>query len=202
MPYSTQGRNNMLDNIGITHVALHNGIPDDDGSNEITGGSPAYARKVVTFNAAAAGMKEKNATDPVFDVPSGETIFYVGFWDALTNGTFLGYAPINGGAVDGVGVVEETSTDTILSPAHGLSDNDRVTTLGPVGESTPSGLDELTIYHVVNSTVDTFQVSLTQGGGAVDILTTGEVYFQKVVPETFGAQGQLTLDTLTLKAED
>jgi len=46
---------------------------------------------------------------------------------------------------------------------------------------------------VVAATTDTFQVSLTSGGAAVDITGIGEMFHQKVVPEVFAAQGQITV---------
>ncbi len=44
-----------------------------DASVEATGGTPAYARKAVTFAAAASGSVVANGTMPVFDVPAGFT---------------------------------------------------------------------------------------------------------------------------------
>ena len=38
----------------ITHLSLHTATPGTTGASEATGGSPAYARKAVTFNAAGA----------------------------------------------------------------------------------------------------------------------------------------------------
>lgn len=208
MPYSIAGKNLMLDALNnvnpttaITHASLHNDIPNDAGNNEISGGSPVYARELIDFDAAAAGAMDKDASDPVFDVPAGESIFYVGFWSAVTAGTFLGYAPVNGGIVDGVGIGEDTG-DLLTSSAHGLIDDDRFTLKAPVGTSLPTGLNETTIYHVINGTTNTFQASLTQGGSAVAITVDGNIYFQKVIPETFGAQGTLTIDTSTLKIEE
>ena len=208
MPFSTAGKNLMLDALNavtpvnpITHASLHNGIPNDSGSNEITGGTPAYTRELIDFNAASGGTMDKDATDPVFDVPGSETIFYVGLWSAVTAGAFLGYAPVNGGAVDGVGIGENTG-DLLTSASHGLANDDRVTLKAPVGQSLPTGLDATTVYHVVGVSGATFQVALTQGGSAVVITADGTIYFQKVLPETFSAQGTLTLDTATLKIEE
>lgn len=204
MPLSDAGKNLALNALKgtnpttpITHASLHNGIPDNTGSNEITGGSPAYARKAVAFNAAATGSMDKDATDPVFDVPAGQTIFYVGFWSALTVGTFLGYAPINGGTVNGVGTSANTG-DVITSYAHGLVNGDRVIIKSANGQALATGYAANVIYFVVGATTDTFQLSLTSGGAAVTISTDAELEFQKVIPETFGSQGTLTLDTATL----
>lgn len=210
MVYSTNAKNLMLDHLAagtvsggqITHVSLHDGDPGDSGANEISGGSPAYARIAIAHGTGAAGGSiSHDGADPVFDVPAGTTVLYVGFWSAITAGTFYGYIPINGGAVDGVGQGLNTG-DVIEAPAHGLVDNDRVFLQAPVGGSLPAGLVAGTLYHVVSGTADTFQVSLAQGGGAVVITVDGQVYFQKVIPEVFGSQGTLTLDTSTLKLEE
>jgi hypothetical protein len=51
----TAGKNAMLDHLGgITlYAALYTDIA---GTTEVTGGSPAYARKAITFAAAANGV--------------------------------------------------------------------------------------------------------------------------------------------------
>jgi hypothetical protein len=82
----------------ITHLSLHTASPSTTGANEATGGSPAYARKSVTFNAAGAigplGGTLQPATTGVawssevtFDVPAG-TYSHWGGWSASTAGTY------------------------------------------------------------------------------------------------------------------
>jgi hypothetical protein len=79
------GKNVALDALGAvcTYMALYS---DAAGTTEITGGTPAYARKAITFSAAAAGAKALNGTLPTFDVPAC-TVAAVGFCTALTAGT-------------------------------------------------------------------------------------------------------------------
>ena len=100
MGYSNAGKHLMLNALRavnpttpLTHASLHTAAPGDTGANEVSGGSPAYARKAISFNAAAAGAID-SSTVPVFDVPASTTITYVGFWSALTAGTFLGWADV------------------------------------------------------------------------------------------------------------
>lgn len=64
-----------------TRLALHTGDPGaaNTAANEVTGGSPAYARKAVAYNAAAAGVATQNA-NVVFDVPAG-TVSWVSGWN-------------------------------------------------------------------------------------------------------------------------
>jgi hypothetical protein len=87
------GKNVALDALAgvAVYASLHTGAPSTTGANEVTGGSPAYARKGVTWAAAAAGVIAMAATFPVFDVPASTTVAYVGLFSALTAGTFYGY---------------------------------------------------------------------------------------------------------------
>jgi hypothetical protein len=77
----------------ITHVSLHTADPGSGGANEVSGGSPAYARKGITWNAASGGNIDSSNT-PVFDVPAGTTITHAGFWSAASGGTFYGSSPL------------------------------------------------------------------------------------------------------------
>ena len=96
MGYVAAAKNLMLDALGAVavYVSLHTADPGTYGSNEVSGGSPAYARKAITWNSATAGSMDSSNT-PVFDVPASTTVAYVGFWSASTSGTFYG-----SGAVD------------------------------------------------------------------------------------------------------
>lgn len=92
MPFTTAGKNTMLDAMGITYAALFNGDPESGGT-EITGGSPAYARKSVSFSAASGGTKNAS-NQPVFDVPNGATVSYVAYYNASSGGTLLAKAVV------------------------------------------------------------------------------------------------------------
>lgn len=72
----------------------------------------------------------------------------------------------NGGTV-----FTAATTDTITSIAHGLSNGDvlLLTTSGTL----PAGLSTVTPYYVINAAANTFQLSATEGGAAVDITDTG-----------------------------
>ena len=85
MAYETNGKNLMLNALGnaCTHAAL---FTDDAGTIEVTGGTPAYARKAITFAAADAGSMAANGTLPAFDVPAC-TVKAIGLMSAVTAGT-------------------------------------------------------------------------------------------------------------------
>lgn len=192
---TTAEKNWLLDQLGtrITHFGLHSAFPGTGGSNEISGGSPAYARKAVTWNAAASDNLDANGSY-AFDVPAGTTVAWLGCWSALTTGTFRGLMPLQGASP----MVPRTfscdlTNNKILMPAHGLSNGERVPFWGG---TPPAPLVEGTIYFVVNATTDDFQVAATSGGSAIDLTAQADqdVLCARIVPETFGAQGTYTLN--------
>ena len=77
-----------------THAALYSTVPGASAGTELTGGSPAYARKAITWGAAAASAITATVT---FDVPSGATVAGAGVHTAITAGTYL----------DGAGVTSQ-----------------------------------------------------------------------------------------------
>lgn len=109
MPYSAQAKNYMLDQLGTVCVfaSLHTANPASTGANELTGGSPTYARKAIAWNAANAGSKTLS-NSPSFDVPPA-TVAYVGFWSALTGGTYYGYVDVTDEVFAGQGTYSVTS---------------------------------------------------------------------------------------------
>jgi len=216
VPFNTPALNLMLDaldeTVQIDFIGIHQltTAPGADGtpgtgtnantgvSPEATGGTPAYARLGVVWAAAASGQKTGSSGILTFDVPAGTYAFF-GLYDAVTGNTnnYRGFIPFGGAsALKGFASVDTTLTnDQLLSVAHGMADGDRVI-LSPVfGEAIPTGLTEGAVYFVVSSAANTFKVSNTLGGAAVDITATGggEVYWQRVVPEVFAAQGQITV---------
>ena len=206
MPFNATAKNVCLDaldesNTQITHVGVHTltdpGTGTTANAGEATGGSPAYARVAVTWAAASGGTKS-NSGALTIDVPAG-TYGYLTYWNASTGNTtnYRGYAPMGGAnALKGFFSVDTTlANDQFLSVAHGMADGDRVMLFDTFGEALPTGVTEGTVYYVVNSATNTFKVSTTQGGAAVDLtaLGGGEGFWQRVVPEVFAAQGQITV---------
>lgn len=85
------GKHAMLDGFATsaTYVSLHTADPGSTGTSEVSGGSPAYARKSVSWASSSGGSKSSNA-NIVFDVPGSTTITHLGYWSASTAGTYLG----------------------------------------------------------------------------------------------------------------
>lgn len=191
MTFPTATKNALLGGQAFDAASLHTAYPGTTGSSEVTGGTPTYARKTITINAASGGSRSLNAA-VTFDVPAC-TVKWIGFWNA---GVFVGCAP-NGGATP-KNFVALASTDVVYSPAHGWSDTQKIAFFG----TPPTGIVEGTTYFVRDSTTDTFKVAATSGGTAIDI--TGASSFGCVVcaiTETvYPAQDthQLTAVTITI----
>lgn len=82
MPASSDGKNFLVNAQAgeIDRISLHTADPGDNGANEVTGGSPAYARKTPTWAAVGGtpGERQLNA-DLDFDVPAC-TVAWAGLW--------------------------------------------------------------------------------------------------------------------------
>jgi len=75
-----------------TYVSLHTADPGTTGASEATGGSPAYARKAITWGTPAFSSGTETVTSAAtitFDVPAG-TYAYFGLWDALAGNYLMG----------------------------------------------------------------------------------------------------------------
>jgi hypothetical protein len=113
MGFTTTVKNSMLDSETVNLCSLHNGDPGASGtSNELAGGSPAYARKAATFNAAGSGERLLNA-DVTFDVPAS-TVAYVGFWNS-TGPVFKGSVAVTSEVFAAQGQYKITATTTKLT---------------------------------------------------------------------------------------
>ena len=208
MPFNDTAKNAMLDALDesegqVSFIGIHTLTDPGTGTNantgEASGGSPAYARQPVQWGGASAGQKA-NSQSLTFDVPAG-TYGYFTLWNNATgtSGNYRGYIPFGGStSLKGFFSVDTTlSTDSLFSRAHGMSDGDRVILFNVFSEALPTGtgLSEGAILYVVASSSDSFKVSTSSGGSPIDITAVGggEGYWQRIVPEVFGAQGQITV---------
>jgi hypothetical protein len=184
------------------HLSLHTGFPPA-GGNELTGGSPAYARQPHTWAAASGGSRAMSGTE-TFDVPAGTTVRAIATSDALTAGTQKAWSPAGASPRIAIAVPDTTAVtaNLIYSEAHGLVAGNSIlfwaTEEGNAG--LPAGLAEDTEYFVIAAglTVDAFSVSTTLGGSALDITDEGVGIGQKFTPEVFAGQGTYTVSTFSV----
>ena len=105
---------------------------------------------------------------------------------ALANDSLLTEYGLN----DGQAFTVTAANDTIDIVSHGFS-NGQQFVLTNEGGALPAGLSANTLYYVVSATTNTFKLSLTEGGSAVDITGAGTgthyLHSQFRVPNMKGA---------------
>jgi hypothetical protein len=90
--YDATAKNVMLDALRAVavRVAAHTGDPGaaNTASNEVTGGSPAYARGTIAWNAASGGAVTQNG-DVVLNIPAGTTVSWLSLWNSAGTVRYL-----------------------------------------------------------------------------------------------------------------
>jgi len=90
--YDITARNVGVDAIAAlgTRWAAHTADPGgaNSATAEVTGGSPAYARKAVAWNAAGSGIATQNG-DVVTEVPAGTSVTYLSLWNTAGTVRYL-----------------------------------------------------------------------------------------------------------------
>lgn len=192
MALTNAGRSLAVDGVAgtITHIGLANLT-----GTELSGGTPAYARQAVTWNAAAGSGIRDNNGDLTFDIGgSTGTPVQVGrvlLRGASSGGTDYGWFPTGGQAP--MEVTADAATDAFTNYAHGLANGNVVFFEPFAGASLPSGLASGTPYVVANSSTNSFQVTSILGGAVINVTASGECYAQQCVFETFNSQGTYTV---------
>lgn len=194
-------KDSMLDNLGSISGfgGLHTAY-STTGTNELTGGAPAYARVALTWAASSGGSKALAAVLPTWNIPASTTFGWWSGWSLSSAGVFRFMAPIGAGTLRQASV--ETAADMtagdIFSKTHGYAANARVVCWGTL----PTGLAVGTIYWVIATglTADSFRVSTTQAGAAVALTGAQPFNFfvQLCVPQTSVSQDTYALSSASI----
>lgn len=197
MPLSDAGANNVLDEIfnagagsfpaGDAYLQLHSGDPGAGGTTNIIDiprvqfACPSAASRTLENSAiidfttmpavAAPGVVAWSVWDVADATPltPGGVCYWTG-WLSLSSGT----AQVDAGS--------DVTNNDIESTAHGLVLDDRVMFEALEGLTIPAGLTAGTLYFVISTgiTTDSFRVSATSGGAAIDITAAGQALWRKV----------------------
>lgn len=84
---------------------------------EISGGSPAYARKAIAYNAPADGFMDDSTNGAVFDVPAGGVVDYASYHSASTAGTLCAIDKVTQETFAAQGTYTLTDSDLDLDAA-------------------------------------------------------------------------------------
>lgn len=163
---------------------------DAGGGTPVSGGS--YARTAMTFAASAAGVSATSAIVqfPVATANWGEVLAQ-GIFDASSGGNFLGWQWLASGQWLFTAVA---STDIFTAPGHTFSNNDRAVIQAVEGVSTlptGGGIAGDTVYWIISVSGNTFQLSTTQGGAAINFTADGAGLVIKLDPKTININDRL-----------
>ena len=207
MPFSTVALDQALDALNggsptsiIAYAALFSAYSATGTANELTGGSPAYARQAVTWSAASGGSKSDASVAGAFNVPAGSTVAFVGLFPGLTATTnFAGMGPNDAGTQYAF-TATAASPCVFTAPGSSYSNGNTVVLFPGAGGTLPTGpgFTAGTIYYVVSASGATFELSATSGGSAINASAVGSGIVQSLTLELFGAQGTYTLSSETL----
>lgn len=89
------------------YASLHTADPGATGASEVSGAG--YARQAVSWGSPATGSV--SATALAFTIPSGVNATYIGYWTAITSGTWCFSALLS--APQGAGTTSITPTETV-----------------------------------------------------------------------------------------
>jgi len=95
---------------GVTFIALATTTPGGSAGTEVSGGSPAYARKASNWGSITAGVVV--ASPAAFDVPASTTIVGINGMSASTAGTYYDGATVTSQAFASQGTYTVVATYT------------------------------------------------------------------------------------------
>lgn len=76
-----------------TYISLHTASPGTTGANEVSGGSPPYARVATTWSSSSGGSKA--GSQVTINVPASTTIEYFGVWSSSSGAGYIGGGPLS-----------------------------------------------------------------------------------------------------------
>jgi hypothetical protein len=152
------------------------------------GTRPAITFGTATNTSPVGGRQRANSATVTLpqNTGSAQTVIGWGLWDADTAGTLRGFYPFDSGSA--VVGVAETAGEDIYAAAHGFTAGQRVYVLQTAGSVMPGNLSANTMLWVISAglTTNSFRVSTTEGGSAVDITSWGSALFIPMTPLEIG----------------
>jgi len=177
--------------------AIYDGaLPDLESFEDFEEGWDANQTYLTGWGSSASASYDTTTPEAVEDFE--EEWDSNGSYATTFSGTAADYDTGTGGASEAVedfeealaefAVVADPGTDTLTATGHGLSNGQKVT-FRNAGGALPAGLAPTFVYYVIGATANTFQVSATSGGSAVDLTDAGQgTHYAIPDPEVFWVQ--------------
>lgn len=112
MAIQTSAMKNILSDAykgAATYGAVYTTSPGGSAGTEPSGGSPAYARKSLSWSSSSGGVTTATAT---FDIPTSTTLVGAGVHSAVTAGTYYDGTSVTSQAFSSQGTYQVTFTYT------------------------------------------------------------------------------------------
>jgi surface protein len=144
-------------------------------------GSAHNASQTITFQGPV--NRSQSPVSLAATTTAGSKLVTMGNTSGLVTGMFVTGSNIS----DPVAVTFTDSGDTVNLNNHGLAND---TAVGFTSITSTTGISTYTVYYVVNAATNTFQVSLTKGGSAINLVNDGSgslyypSYLTNIVPNT------------------
>lgn len=167
---------------------------------EVTGGG--YAPVAITgsnFGNGASGKAISNTAQIAFPTATADynaEVIGVAIKNGSSGTTYLRTSYLTPGSY--WAFTGNATTDYITAPGNNFSNGQRVVLLGVDDSALPGGVTQGTLYYVINVTGNTFQISTTNGGSAVNLTADGAGKVARVVPLTVSTSFRPTFDAGTL----
>ena len=200
MTISNNGETQILDEIfnagagtfpsADPYVALHSAAPGETGANEVTGGS--YARQQTAFGAASGNTLSNTPAITFSGMPAGDVVGW-SIWDSASSGACFWTGLFSVTSRVFTCDAGDITGDTLTSPAHGFANDSRIILEDVEAETIPTDFSYTTFYWVVGTATDTFQLSTSQGGGAVNVTDKGAGIARLCVITTLTAGNTFTI---------
>lgn len=201
-------RNTPLTSPTTVYVGLVEAVTDAEAGTVTETAYTGYARQALALGAPSSGGGGRQIQNtgtinfPQKTNAGTNTEIAVGVWDALTVGNLTDVIYLDGGDPI-VFSCSDLAGDTIHAAAHGLVNDQRVRVETIPGAPTlPTGLAANTTYFVVGTATDTFQLSATQGGGAINITASGRGKLMRLTPITVNQNDTPQIATSAVRLYD
>jgi len=173
--------------------ALYSTAPNADGTGGVELSGNGYARVSAlndgTLWNSSTNREKTNSSVISFPSSTGSWLdsVAIGVLDSASGGNMLGFSWLYPSVrIEHVGTGDSVS-DAVTTYSHGFNNDDQIVVFAPPVGSLPNGLINGSGYFVVESTPNTFKISTTQSGGAIDLTSTGGLIVRKLAPLTVGS---------------
>lgn len=158
------------------YAALFTTVGADDGSGFVEANYAGYARVSKTNDATnfPSANPKLNGTAVGFPAATGAQAGQVkglGWYTASSGGTLRAWSWLCDQVVPMA--IAIAASDLIWAPGHAFINDTKVIVWAPAGVTLPTGLVAGTEYYVIGASGNSFQLSATLGGAAINITADG-----------------------------